>query len=156
MAVRLRGSRGPDGYVVDFGYIKKLLTQLCKQLNQHILLPTNSDVLEVRDNKRGNVEVVCEDGSFFSFPEADVKKLPIAHTSAEELAEYLLNELIKTFAEMFSVDYLITERGVDCIELSVSEAPTQTATCTRYLDVSHTRNHVSKLGHPSPCLPRES
>lgn len=179
VAVRLRGKRGADGYVVDFGNIKKLLTKLCKQLNQRVLLPAKSDVLEIKrcavpsndplDSEttlssgtpaEQNVQVRCEDGAFFSFPASDALLLPIVHTSAEDLAEYLLNELISQFAEDFSGDYLMEARGVSCIELSVSEAPNQTATCTRIFrklanqvatEESASEPQSKKQRLPEPC-----
>lgn len=85
-----------------------------------------SDVLTIKENDK-NIEIICEDGSFFSFPKTDCKQLPITHTSAEELAEYFLNSVL----EKFSMDFLINERKIKTIEVSVSEAPGQTAFCKR-------------------------
>ena len=94
--------------------------------------------------------------------------LPVVHSSAEELAEHLLNELITRFYNMFSVDYLVEERGITSIELAVSEAPQQTATCTRH--IQQNKQHVNdtlvvngttelngkRKRTPTPCLKPET
>ena len=36
-----------DGYVVDFGDIKKVARKLCKDLNELFLCPSNSDVMQI-------------------------------------------------------------------------------------------------------------
>ena len=47
--VRLYGSRtiAHDGYVVDFGDVKKAVRVVCKQLNEHFICPTLSDVMDI-------------------------------------------------------------------------------------------------------------
>lgn len=44
----ITGGVGPDGYVVDFGEIKKISRVICKDLNESFLVPMNSDALKVR------------------------------------------------------------------------------------------------------------
>ena len=127
VGLKVWGSVGEDGYVVDFNVVKTALRGLCKKINQHVLIPTRSDVLTLKEID-GNVQVDCEDGSMFSFPKKDCKLLPIVHTSAEELAEYLLWRSVKHFTK----DYLLRDRKVTAIEISVAEAENQYA--THYVD----------------------
>lgn len=47
VAVTITGVVGPDGYVVDFGDIKKISRVICKDLNESFLVPMNSDALKV-------------------------------------------------------------------------------------------------------------
>lgn len=47
LAVTITGVVGPDGYVLDFGEIKKMSRVICKELNESFLVPMNSDVLKV-------------------------------------------------------------------------------------------------------------
>lgn len=47
LAVTITGQVGSDGYVVDFGEIKKVSRAICKGLNESFLVPMNSDVLKV-------------------------------------------------------------------------------------------------------------
>lgn len=136
-----------DGYVVDFGDIKKLARALCKELNEHLICPTRSDVLKV-----STVEVVrpappgapadaaggrappacaeqvcieCEDGAAFSVPRSDVALIPIVHSTAEELAHYLWIRLVRGYGLRE-----LRARRVVSLSVSVSEAPYQRATFT--------------------------
>lgn len=122
--VRILGSRkiSADGYVVDFGHIKKVTRKVCKELNEHFLCPMLSDVMKITI-KDGNVELVCQDGSRFSFPEDDCAKLPIVHATTEELAIYLWSRILHAL----NADWLL-ERGVHTLEVVVAEAPSQEAT----------------------------
>lgn len=49
--------RGHDGYLIDFGDIKKVTRALCKELNEHLIVPTRSDVLKI-DVREREVRVV--------------------------------------------------------------------------------------------------
>ena len=70
----------------------------------------------------GTVTIVCEDSSKFVFPPHDCLLLPIMHTTAEELAIYLYGKVLSKL----NANYLI-ERGVDIMEVTVSEAVGQEA-----------------------------
>lgn len=94
VSVRVKGRLGSDGYVVDFGDIKKSTRRICKSLNEVFICPTLSECLNIThvnsvDGKAGNIDIECEDGARFSFPFGDCAMLPIAHTSCEELAKYV-------------------------------------------------------------------
>ena len=119
IAVRVLGALDTDGYVVDFGDIKKAARAVCEQMNERVIVPMRSDVLNIV-RKGGQIEVTCEDESFFSFPEADCVALPIVHTSAEELAAYVCGELVSRLE-------VLRSRAVSAIEVTVAEAPSQEA-----------------------------
>ena len=89
VSISLKGSLNDDGYVLDFGDVKSISRKICKALNQHFLVPMKSDVLKINVTEN-QIEMTCEDGSFFSFPRGDCILLPIKHTSAEEIACYLV------------------------------------------------------------------
>lgn len=119
VSVRMVGPVGPDGYVVDFGDIKRAARDICKRLNERTIVPMRSDVLAiVRED--GEVRLTCEDGTRFSFPEDDCALLDIVHSSAEELAEYLGGELLRELP-------ILAQRGVSVLEVGVAEAPNQEA-----------------------------
>ena len=161
VGVRLVGSRkiGSDGYVVDFGDIKAVTKKVCKDMNEHFLCPTLSDVMEITVEKHGdqeNVKLVCEDGSMFLFPRQDCVMLPIVHATTEELAIYLWGKILNGLDASF-----LRKRGIHSMEVTVAEAIGQEATF-RYeipenihsgfsLDV---RNFIEN-GEiiPTPCLP---
>lgn len=146
------GGISSDGYVVDFGDMKKVARALCKELNEHLICPTRSDVLKVttvqlprpaqgagaapptsegaeeRDGSAAppSVEQVCiecEDGATFSIPGSDVALLPIVHSTAEELAHYLWVRLVRGYGLRE-----LHARRVKALSVTVSEAPYQRAT----------------------------
>src|SRR3989442_6613298 len=92
VSVRVEADLGRDGYVLDFGLVKRVAKALCEELDERVLLPERSDCLVVTRTEDA-VEVRTEAGHRFRFPAADVRLLPIAHSSAEELAAYLLARL---------------------------------------------------------------
>jgi dihydroneopterin triphosphate aldolase (PTPS-III) / 6-pyruvoyltetrahydropterin synthase len=119
VSVRVEGGLGADGYVLDFGLVKQATRRICERLDERVLLPAQSDCLRF---ERGDsqIGVVYEDGSRFSFPEADVVLLPIVHSSAEELAGYVLERLRVELPDLKA-------RGVRWLEVGVAEAPGQIA-----------------------------
>ncbi len=119
VSVRVEGGLGEDGYVLDFGHVKRATERICERLDDRVVLPSRSDCLHVEQRER-QVVAVYEDGSTFSFPEQDVVLLPIVHSSAEELASYVLGELAKELPDL-------KKRGARWIEVGVAEAPGQIA-----------------------------
>ena len=91
VSVAAEGQLGRQGYVVDFGVVKKIARKLCDRLDERILVPACSDCLTIEE--RGATIVLNYEGDEFQFPAADAILLPIIHSSAEELAQYLAAEL---------------------------------------------------------------
>jgi dihydroneopterin triphosphate aldolase (PTPS-III) / 6-pyruvoyltetrahydropterin synthase len=83
-----------DGYLIDFGDIKKVARSLCKSMNEYFLCPMKSDVMKI-DVEETQVCLTCEDGAKFSFPKSDCIQLPIVHSSAEELSHYLWCQIVR-------------------------------------------------------------
>lgn len=121
VSVRLEGGLGEDGYVLDFGLVKRATERICERLDDRVVLPSQSDCLRV-ERRDGQVLATYEDGARFSFPESDVVLLPIVHSSAEELARYLLVEIGRELPDL-------RRRGARWIEVGVAEAPGQIAYC---------------------------
>jgi dihydroneopterin triphosphate aldolase (PTPS-III) / 6-pyruvoyltetrahydropterin synthase len=125
VSVTLSGTLGTDGYVLDFGIVKRVTKAVCDELDERILVPADSDCLTVtRDGE--SVALVYEDGARFVFPASDCVLLPIVHASAEELAAYVLSRLRADLGAH-------TMRGLTEIEVGVSEAPGQVAYCRAQL-----------------------
>jgi len=129
MSVRVDAALGPDGYVLDFGLVKRLAKALCEELDERVVLPERSECLTVRSEGEV-VSVTTETGDHFAFPQADVRLLPIAHSSAEELAAYLLDRLRAALAAE------IGGRSLMALEVGVAEAPGQIAYCRLTCDGS--------------------
>jgi len=119
VSVRVEGGLHPDGYVIDFGDIKRATRALCQEMNERVLIPADSDCLSIA-HEDGQIEVICEDGARFSFPDDDCIVLPIAHSSAEELAAYLCRRLADALPALQS-------RRLAVLEVAVAEAPGQEA-----------------------------
>jgi 6-pyruvoyltetrahydropterin/6-carboxytetrahydropterin synthase len=98
VSVRVEGELGPDGYVLDFGLVKKAAKRVCESLDERVLLPRDSDCLQIVE-RGDSVEVTYEDGSHFVFPRGDVVLLPIVHSSAEELARYVAGRVSRELIE---------------------------------------------------------
>jgi 6-pyruvoyltetrahydropterin/6-carboxytetrahydropterin synthase len=122
VSVRVDAELGPDGYVLDFGVVKRVAKELCAELDERVLVPERSDCL-VLARLADAVEVTTERGDRFRFPAADVALLPLAHTSAEELAAYLVARMRERLGREAH------GRGLAALEVGVAEAPGQVAYC---------------------------
>jgi 6-pyruvoyltetrahydropterin/6-carboxytetrahydropterin synthase len=91
LSIALHGHLGPQGYVVDFGVVKKVARRLCERLDERVLIPSQSDCLTVTTEP--DAVVVRYEHDEFRFPRGDVCLIPIVHTSVEEIARYLAGEL---------------------------------------------------------------
>lgn len=119
VGIKVEGHLASNGYVLDFGLIKKLTRQIVERLDEHTIIPSQSDCLEIREQE-GRVSVTCE-GDKFVFPAADVALLPIMHSSAEELARFIWTELHRELTERNALSEL------SAMEVSVAEGPGQAA-----------------------------
>jgi 6-pyruvoyl-tetrahydropterin synthase len=119
IGVRVEGRLGATGYVLDFGLIKRLTREIAHRLDERTIIPALSDCLKI-DQSGGQLLVQYENDRF-AFPLADVALLPIVHSSAEELARFVWNELR---AALHARDALA---GIVSIEISVAEGPGQAA-----------------------------
>jgi len=125
--LKLAGDLGHDGYVIDFGILKKSLRATCKKLNEYLIVPIHSDVLDIAV-KDEQIEIVSrETKSFFSLPAKDCVLLPIAHSTAEEIAEHIWRQVAEDLSD------LLKERGTTWLEIQVYERPTQGAVFRKFL-----------------------
>src|SRR5206468_3168225 len=122
VSVKIEADLGPDGYVLDFGLVKRVAKALCDELDERVLIPERSDCLIVT-RLADAVEVTTEMGERFRFPAEDVRLLPIAHSSAEELAAHLVARLREALRGEAG------GRGIAALEVGVAEAPGQVAYC---------------------------
>lgn len=122
VSVRVEADLGPDGYVLDFGVLKRVARALCAELDERTIVPERSDCLTVT-RVADAIEVATAAGERFRFPAVDVRLLPIAHSSAEELAAYLVGRLRDALRAEAG------ERALVSLEVGVAEAPGQAAYC---------------------------
>jgi len=101
--------------------VKQLTKDICADLDERMLVPTESDCLTV-SHEGPSVVLVYEDGARFVFPATDVALLPIVHVSgrgARGLRAAAPARRLKGHAV----------RGLSEIEVGVGEAPGQAAYC---------------------------
>ena len=126
VGVRLLGERiQSDGYLLDFGDVKKAVRKLCKSWNEHFICPMNSDVLKIDEfslgEEEGNVHMrlICEDNSVFVFPKSDCLLLPITHATTEEMSVYIW---VKVLEMLEDNSVYLSSRGIKTMEITVQEA----------------------------------
>jgi 6-pyruvoyl-tetrahydropterin synthase len=119
VSVDVEGDLGQEGYVLDFGIVKDAARRVCKQLDEKILIPARSDCLTIRQTD-GQV-VITYEADEFRFPSNDVVMLPIVHSSAEELAEYLVGQI--------RGELPLNGAHITAIQVGVEETPGQAAYC---------------------------
>ena len=110
-AVHLKISGEPDkkGIIIDFSILKNLLKKISGDLDHKILIPEKSKaIIIVKDKKSVKINSL---GNEYIFPIKDCIFLPIGSTSAENLANYILNKILKTIKLPENVDGI--EIGVD-------------------------------------------
>jgi 6-pyruvoyl-tetrahydropterin synthase len=89
--LRLHGTVGAEGTVVDFSALKALLREVCAELDERMLVPTRSAQLVVAES--GDTVSVTDGDRSFVLPRGDVVLLPIVNSTCECLAAYLLGRL---------------------------------------------------------------
>lgn len=115
VAVRVWGTVGEDGTLVDFGALKDALRAECADLNERVLLPGESDTVSVR--VQDDAVEAKQDDRRYVFPREDVRILPVTNTTCECLAAHLL---ARTRARLAGLPVRL--------EVTVEELPGQGAT----------------------------
>ncbi|MDQ2960102.1 MAG: 6-carboxytetrahydropterin synthase [Candidatus Dormibacteraeota bacterium] len=112
--LRLHGTVGAEGTVIDFAALKTALRAVCAELDERMLVPTRSAQLVVAE--AGDTVTVTDGDRHFVFPRGDVVLLPIVNSTCECLAAHLLGRLS---ARLDAPGYRV--------ELRVEETPGQGA-----------------------------
>ena len=91
--VTVEGDLDPDAwFVFDFVVLKRLMKQLCDDIDHVVLLPLESDRVKVSVD--GDIVNVAVDGKpRYVFPRRDCALLPIPNTTVEMLAKLLAERL---------------------------------------------------------------
>jgi 6-pyruvoyltetrahydropterin/6-carboxytetrahydropterin synthase len=112
--VTVEGDLDPDAFFVfDFVVLKKLMKQLCDEIDHVVLLPLESDRVKVAVD--GEVVNVAVDGKpRYVFPRRDCALLPIPNTTVEMLAKLLAGRLKAEIDKLGG-------RSVRAIEMDVEE-----------------------------------
>jgi 6-pyruvoyltetrahydropterin/6-carboxytetrahydropterin synthase len=118
VTVEVAGRLGDDGYVVDFGVIKRHAREIAKSLDHRVLLAAQNSQLGFSEAS-GEITVTYG-AKRYIFPLDEVVLLPIANTTAELLATYFCGQLL----ERLRAEGAAT---VQSVGVWVSEGPGQRA-----------------------------
>ena len=86
-AVEVTGPLDENRYVFDFIALRDALQSIVNELDHHMLLPTKHQSILVAQSD-GEVEVKFENRRWI-FPQEDCVLLPVANTTAEEIAHWI-------------------------------------------------------------------
>lgn len=107
-----------DGLCFDYAVYKDLLRNLCSRFDEYTLLPTLSPHMTVAEE---DGYIVAEhNGDKMYFLKSDTILLPVRNVTIEELAHYLLGE-------MLTHKQTLDDHGIECVRLEVSSGPNQWA-----------------------------
>ena len=108
-----------DGLVFDFIELKRLMRQLCQEIDHLVLLPLQNTRITV--SEEGDAVRVSVDGvPRYTFPRRDCALLPVANTTVEMLAQLLTSRLDAALASTCAAN-------VTAIEMEVEENFVQSA-----------------------------
>ena len=100
-------------FVFDFVVLKRLMRELCDQIDHKVLLPLENPKIQVTEEGDA-VKVAYEGKPRYEFPRADCALLPVPNTTVEMLAELLATRLRAELEKMGA-------RGLTAIEMEVEE-----------------------------------
>ena len=108
-------------FVFDFVVLKRIMRKLCDEIDHLVLLPTESDRIQVQEEGE-TVHVAVDGRPRYVFPRRDCALLPIPNTTVEMMAEMLIDRLRGELTAAGGT-------GVTAIEMEVEESFGQSATC---------------------------
>ncbi len=124
VSVEVEGTLGEDGYVVDFGLLKRHSREIARSLDHRVLLAAENPQLAFSEDA-GHLTVQYG-AKHYVFPLDEVVLLPIANTTAELLATYFCGQL----AGRLAAEDVTT---VAWVGVAVSEGPGQQALARQQL-----------------------
>jgi 6-pyruvoyltetrahydropterin/6-carboxytetrahydropterin synthase len=96
-----------NGIAIEFKPLKKIMESLCDDLDEKILLPTNSHYLKISKNQ-DQFDVEFHGAAFskrYQFPCEDVELLPMPNVTSEMLAKYLCDEFRKRISSYWKENF---------------------------------------------------
>gem|GEM_PF-150978 len=111
LRAEVEGNLDENRYVIDFIAFRDALSELVKQLDHHMLLPTMHPMIQV-DEQIDEVTVRFRKKRWV-FPREDCMLLPIANTTAEEIAWWIATQLKKKLYSQIGPRLSMLEVSVD-------------------------------------------
>jgi 6-pyruvoyl-tetrahydropterin synthase len=121
--LRLTGNAdAATGMLIDFHSVKKALRAVIEPLRRRTLMPAAGEHSSIR--REGESVRIVGGGKRYVLPATDVLVLPVANTTTEQIADYLLGQVLSVLGE---------QPRLHAAELTVAEAPDTAATVSRVL-----------------------
>jgi 6-pyruvoyltetrahydropterin/6-carboxytetrahydropterin synthase len=121
VSVVVEGTLDPESwYVLDFGELKRIMRQLCDDIDHKVLLAAENPHLQIAE-LGDSVTVAYDNRPRYVFPKRDVALLPVPNTTVEMLAELLTGQLQGELSKTGT-------KGLRAIEIEVEESFGQSAT----------------------------
>ena len=91
VAVEVSADLDKNHFVIDFTELKENLMSIVKPMDHYVLIPTESEELEIREEK-DSIEIIASNKRYV-FPREDIFFLPLTATTSELLAKYIHSKL---------------------------------------------------------------
>jgi 6-pyruvoyltetrahydropterin/6-carboxytetrahydropterin synthase len=118
LRVEIDAAIGPHGLAFDYCEVKRTLRDLCRGLNEILLLPMRNPHLLVEEQ---GAEIVARFGEErLVFLKRDVRLLPLRNITLEELSRHILDAIVPALVENPACE-------VKCIVTRVFSGPGQSA-----------------------------
>jgi len=126
-SITIGGDVDENYYVINFVTVKRMMKQLCDELDHRMLLPEQNPRIALA--VEGDNVTASYKQRHYSFPRADVVLLPIPNTTAEMLARHICRRAITWLGDAGVTHFTF-------VEVEVEESLGQSAT---YREVSVAR-----------------
>jgi len=112
--VTVEGALDEDAwFVFDFVVLKRLMKELCDEIDHKVLLPLENPKIQVTEE--GDAVMVAVEGTLrYRFPRSDCSLLPVPNTTVEMLAELLAGRCLAQLEQLGA-------KGLTAIEMEVEE-----------------------------------
>ena len=112
--VTVEGALDEDAwFVFDFVVLKRLMKDLCDEIDHKVLLPLENPKIQVTEE--GDAVMVAVEGTLrYRFPRSDCSLLPVPNTTVEMLAELLAGRCLAQLEQLGA-------KGLTAIEMEVEE-----------------------------------
>ena len=97
VSVEVSDDLDKNHFVVDFTNLKENLKAIVKPMDHYVLIPKQSDELEIIEGK-DSIEVITSNKRYV-FPREDVFLLPLPATTSELLASYVHSKLKEIYKD---------------------------------------------------------
>lgn len=106
--VKIHGKPDQNGIILDFSILKNVVNNVIKQLDHRVLIPEKNNQVAIQKQSK---KVVMGNKKQYQLPLEDCTVLPLESTTAETLADYIMQKIIEKIT--FPARITMIEVGVD-------------------------------------------